>query len=771
LLGAYAVLVAVLMLDLLALNTIDSDLVLIVVASIGVLTLAVGVGWWSPPQRAGWWLVTGGMAAATFGAGSALAVTGRPVWAADWIAAPAVILTFGLVVSGLAIISRVRLADALDAVLVALALFLVGFTVLIQPATPDLGLTASTAVVLPLGLLLTLVSVGRAALNLTTASFSVILLLVGVTGLTLSAVALLVPALSHVGGPGSLRGVQPAWVAFGAVLGAAGLHPSMRLAAFRNTQLPETPSLKRIVLYVAVAIVVPIAWVVEVANAAGDDLGGAAVGVPTAASVSLLAVLVWRLVLVARVAYRQAAQLRAKAVQLSQALREEEALQHQLRYQATHDALTGLSNRFTLGERLEWILTSRTGSQQHPLSVVLLDLDGFKDINDTMGHPIGDELLIEASHRLLAAAPQWSTVARLGGDEFVALLERTPPGEAFQWAEQLRHALRKPFRIANQDLYLSTSVGVYTADAGSKIVTPSDALRNADLALYAAKAAGKNRVEVFRPELRAQRQEYTRIATGLRRALVNDEFDIHYQPIVDLMSRRVVGVEALLRWTPGGVPVPPDEFIPIAEEDGSIVAIGAWVMKRACQDAGSWFHDSGITTAVNVSANQLNAPGLVEMVTDALKAADLPGRALTIEITETAFIESSAMDAVLDRITRLRKLGINFAIDDFGIGYSSLSNFANLPVDTIKIDKSFVPAAGSGNRKDWEVTRTIVELAGRLGLAAIAEGVETLEQAEALRALHCERAQGYLFARPMSKQNLLDGLAEGNHDLWLDGDR
>jgi diguanylate cyclase (GGDEF)-like protein len=412
-----------------------------------------------------------------------------------------------------------------------------------------------------------------------------------------------------------------------------------------------------------------------------------------------------------------------------------------------------------LAERMEWALTRRGGSGRHVL--LLLDLDGFKDINDTLGHPVGDELLICVAHRLLEELPEDATLARLGGDEFAVFFDDVPVAEAMRKAERLLALLGRPYRVGSRELFVTTSIGVAVAEAGDVLCTPSSVLRDADLALYAAKDAGKNRVMRFRPELRAARMDHERISTGLRRALANEELSVEYQPVIDLSTDTVVAVEALARWRPPeGPPVPPSDFIPVAEDNGLIGEIGEWVLRRACRDARNWHDRYGIAVSVNVSGRQLVDPGFVSMVRGALRDSGLPPQGLILEVTESVLVATSSGQLAVTQLTALCEQGIRVAIDDFGTGYSSLSYLSELPVHIIKIDRSFLQqAVDESDRENWAFTRAILELGRSLKLRAVAEGIETVEQADMLRRMRCPLGQGFLFARPVPPSVIDDTLA------------
>jgi len=410
---------------------------------------------------------------------------------------------------------------------------------------------------------------------------------------------------------------------------------------------------------------------------------------------------------------------------------------------ALHDALTGLPNRTLFAERLEQALAH---VQRHGtgLAVLCLDLDRFKQVNDTCGHPVGDELLRVVAGRLRGCLRSTDTVARLGGDEFAIIqapLERV--ADANLLAARMVETLSKPYNLDRQQVSIGASVGVALAPADT--VDATDIFKMADMALYRAKADGRGLFRMFDSGMDALLQARRKLELDLRRAIEVQEFELHYQPSVDLASGRVNAMEALVRWQhPERGMVRPDDFIPFAEETGLIAKIGAWVLRRACEDAADWPAD--VHVAVNVSASQFQHPGLIAAVSDSLAASALPPERLELEITETAFLADA--DATLAILHELRAKGLRFAMDDFGTGYSSLSYLRSFPFDTIKIDRSFVrDIETSGDCK--AIVRAVIGLGSNLGITTTAEGVETTGQLMQLRAGGCNQAQGYPFSRPV----------------------
>jgi diguanylate cyclase (GGDEF)-like protein len=431
--------------------------------------------------------------------------------------------------------------------------------------------------------------------------------------------------------------------------------------------------------------------------------------------------------------------------------------------QAFHDSLTGLANRALFTDRVTHALT-RAYRQHDQIAVLLLDLDHFKTINDSLGHAAGDQLITAIAQRLRTCLRATTTIARLGGDEFAICLESSTPQGAKAVADRLLAELRRPLLIRDKELFVDASIGIAMSDDGGGSGTGAEELlRGADTAMYEAKRLGRGRHATFDAGMLRDVTDHLDLHADLQRAIIRDELVLHYQPIVALGTGEITGVEALLRWNhPTRGLVQPATFIPLAEETGLIVPIGRWVLNHACQQASRWHAThpdrAPLVVTVNVSSRQLQQPDFVSDVAEALKTPGLRPGALVLEITESVLIQDTAI--MIDKLEQLKALGLRIAIDDFGTGYSSLSYLQRFPVDILKIDRSFVSPAGGPKSDTLALVRAIVQLSQTLQLRTVAEGVEDADQLAQMRRVGCDSAQGYLFARPIDADGMSSLLAD-----------
>jgi diguanylate cyclase (GGDEF)-like protein/PAS domain S-box-containing protein len=442
-------------------------------------------------------------------------------------------------------------------------------------------------------------------------------------------------------------------------------------------------------------------------------------------------------------------------------------LEEQLTRQAFYDGLTSLPNRALFRDRLQQSL-ARAERTNSPLAVLLVDLDGFKQVNDSLGHDAGDQLLEAVAERFAETSRPSDTLARLGGDEFALLLDGAHETHAIGVARRLLAALEEPIWIAGRELVVGASIGIALHAGGHG--EGEELVRHADVAMYAAKEAGRGRFEVFRYDMARELGELLGLEHELRLGLQRGEFALHYQPEVKLENGEIVGVEALLRWTsPRRGLVPPDRFIPVAEATGLILPLGEFVLREACLQTAAWRREGvlpeNFVTWVNLSGRQLAGAGIGSTVRRALEAADLPPRYLGLEITETALVyEGPGWERSQAELQALHEDGVRIAIDDFGTGFSSLGQLRHFPVDMIKVDRSFIHGMEE-ETKDAAIAANLVTLAHALGVLAIAEGIESDGQLASLRGLGCDLAQGFLFARPMPAAQVQSMLSGGFGDL------
>lgn len=522
------------------------------------------------------------------------------------------------------------------------------------------------------------------------------------------------------------------WIVGILLIGVAALHPSTRRAITTAERAEPRISATRFVLLAVAALVAPVLLLTR--PAPGSDQVGL--------------IIEW-VILLALVLLR----LRSTVDQLANSLEERRQLHEQLAFNASHDSLTRLANRALFEERLALALSLTPATT----AVTFLDLDDFKSVNDTLGHAIGDELLRVAAKRLASALRGTDLAARLGGDEFAILVENCADMAAARGvAERLISGLRAPVAIGDHRLRIRASAGVAMATPG---LTAVDLMRQADIAMYAAKAEGKDQVDAYAAGMRVQTARNYELRDELSEALAGNRFVLHYQPAVNLGTGMVVGAEALVRWNhPVRGLLPPSQFIPDAESSGLIHPLGKWILREACITAATWpDRPDGRRPkiSVNVATRQLLHPAFVKDVAAILGETGFPANSLVLEVTESALLDVNVAGAVLDR---LRALGVLLALDDFGTGYSSLGYLAQLPFDIVKIDKAFVAGIGKGGRIDT-LLRDVLGLCSGLGLQAVAEGVEDASQLQALRAMGCRFGQGYLFAQPVSSSAFVELMA------------
>ncbi|GAA4451773.1 putative bifunctional diguanylate cyclase/phosphodiesterase [Phytohabitans houttuyneae] len=723
-------------------------------------------------HRSGWWVL---LASCGLGLASAALhlVPGDDLSDAAWpiaLAARSALFVLGLILLLGARRAQPTDQNFLDAGIVAAGLAIVAWAFMIEPWLSDTPPNAEFAGVVicfgALDLLLLTLSV-RIVSSPSSRTPSMLLLAVGASVVLAADLASIVRVGAH-----ALDGFQPgglvftAWQLCGVLIAAAALHPSYG-RGYRRPDGGTEDVLPRVrfVTFVVVALLAPVVPVVGLitSNLIPDQTVPALIGA-AALTCALLVLLVVRLGNFARLAMRraramnvQSAALMMQATALQQALDEQQSLQQELAHRALHDPLTGLANRAVLAERLERHLHE---SGRAPGGLLLIDLDGFKDVNDTLGHPTGDELLVRVAERLRVAADGADTVARLGGDEFAVLLTDSPADRCRQVAARVIETVRELYPLAERQVMLAASGGLLILNP--ERTEPAEALRDADLALYAAKEAGKNQVVEFSPRMREARLRHAELAASLRAALAADALTVLYQPIVDIRSGQPVALEALLRWrTADGRNVPPSQFIAVAEEIGLVVDVGCKVLRDATAQASTWHARHDVAVSVNVSARQLSSPSFATDVLTILADRSLPPAALIIEITETVLVEAAGAAGELAQhaLTALREQGVRIAVDDFGTGYSSLAYLQRLPIDILKIDHTFTATLDSPGERGERFVGAILGLGSSLGVPTVAEGVETARQAALLRELGCPLAQGYHFARPCPPEGILDYLS------------
>ena len=524
--------------------------------------------------------------------------------------------------------------------------------------------------------------------------------------------------------------VESGWLISAVLYAAAALHPSMREVAAPVEPGEVRLSAWRVALLAGASLMAPAVLIIQ-------WMAGEPIDVPVIAAASI----VLFLLVIARLG-GVVADLRAN-------LRQRQILEAELEQRAFHDPLTGLANRRLFADRLGRALAQR----DEPVAVLFLDLDDFKTINDSHGHLAGDELLVAVASCLSGSVRPEDTVARLGGDEFAMLIERNATeGNARQLADRLIAGLRRPVRVAGRDRTIGASVGISLGRSGQS--TAEQLMSEADIAMYVAKGDGKGGSSVFDPRTHASVVRSIGLRDDLDRAIRERQFEMHYQPIVDLESGDLAGVEALARWRhPTRGLLAPADFIAVAEATGTIITLGQWIFGESCRQAAAWSSGPLAGTrfmSINLSTIQITYPGFVEFVTDAVERAGVDPRRLLVEVTESANPDPAS---VVDALLRLHALGIRLAVDDFGTGFASMEQLARLPFAVIKMDRSLIAGVGTDARAESVVTG-VTDLARRLGALTVAEGVERPEQIPPLRAMGCQMAQGFHFAPALPADEL-----------------
>jgi diguanylate cyclase len=550
------------------------------------------------------------------------------------------------------------------------------------------------------------------------------------------------------GDRGTSVGIGAAFLVAYVLIGAAALHPSagdtlpVPARETPNIYRRETSTRRRIPVVAFAGFIPP--CILVVASRLGLSVD---VPVMSAICVVVFALIYLRMMWLIEEISGQTAEIETHAKALEASHRQRDNLEADLRHLAFHDALTGLANRALLHDRVEHALASVSRSGRS-VALCFGDLDGFKTVNDTLGHNVGDSVLVRASRLLSSIVRPGDTVARLGGDEFAVLLvDVERPESVVDFAHRIVAVLRDAPDFEGNQVGLSISVGVAFAEPGK---TTEQLLSEADSAMYEAKERGKNCVEVFRTSMRSRMMERLDLTNGFRWALGRSEFFLQYQPIVSLSDNRLRGFEALVRWNhPTLGEVAPLRFIPMAEETGFIVPLGRWVLVEACEQLAAWtaHSDQDLTLSVNLSRRQLIAPQLADEVRTALALTGIDPHRLILEITESVLMENPERSA--QALAELRSIGVRIAVDDFGTGYSSLSHLQRFPVDVLKIDKSFIDPLTSTDPGSSALVTAVIGLAASLGLEVIAEGIEHESQLHRLVDLGCLQGQGFLMARPL----------------------
>lgn len=714
------------------------------VGAASVVAMAVGVRVHRPTRPAGWYL----LAAANFcfvagdeASNVYTALTGRDVPTPSFSDAlylagyPFMIVAVYLLArsAGFAATREHRI----DAALISVGVLATGWQPLVEPAAGDTSvslfgrLVTASYPVMDVGVLFIVVG---AVISARASTVSQRLVALSIAVMLVADVVYLFATMRGTYANGDP--VDAGWLLSYVLFAVAALHPSM---AASTTPVPASDHLhpRRWLVVVSIASFLPLALLLLRA-VRHHDLEFAA---PVLFSIAAFAFVGVRVVLLFGRVGRQSRELAAQAESLQAALDARQALEADLRHRAFHDDLTDLPNRAWIRDRLDAALAGAAGCGR--VAFCLADLDRFKAVNDTLGHRAGDAVLVEVARRLRELAGDGVIVGRLGGDEFACVLSGADEARATRAAQRIVDALSEPLEVDGRRIQLSGSVGLAMGD---RTTSGATLLTQADTAMYAAKARGRNGWRRYEPSMGELLAEQLAITSAFSDALERDEFTVVYQPVFTVDCGRLKGFESLVRWDhPSLGPISPARFVPLAEETGFVVALGRWVLTTACHAAASW---SGTpTVAVNVSARQLADPGLVADVAAALAGSGLASSRLVLEVTESAIMDD--VEQATRTVEELKALGVVIAIDDFGTGHSSLAQLRDLPIDVLKIDRSFVSPLDGTTGCATSYVEAIVGLAHALGMSTVAEGVESQIQYDALRALGCDTVQGYLTGRPL----------------------
>jgi diguanylate cyclase (GGDEF)-like protein len=720
----------------------------VLVGAATFIAMVVGIRRHRPALRWPWIAIGGALALFIVGGGMRQSFETLGDLSADRSNLPDFITLPGylLVGAGLAAIARARGGEAgdrdmvLDGVVASLAALTIAWVYLISPALFHEEAPFSVRLLLacypPLSVFLVAVAARMVFTAGGTRSPAHLFLLTAMLCMLAGDVLYMMVETHVVSPPESL--IDLPYVLAYVALGACVLHPSVRDIAEPVVSERRVTTNRGRLAFIAVALAIP-AFVTAVRgdNSTSDR------AVLSGIIIALTAAGIWR---------------------VSRALSANARSEARLAHQATHDVLTGLPNRVFAGEHVSRLLRRAAGSGDR-VALVFLDVDRFKLVNDTLGHSRGDELLVAVARRLQASVRPGDLVARIGGDEFIIVVDRAPDAEAvLEMGERIRNSFHQPFLVRGLETFSSASLGIAFSDAADPDLDAESLIRDADTAMYEAKESGRDAIRVFDSSMRERTAERLTLERFLRHALDRGELELLYQPIVELTTRRVTSVEALIRWRhPTLGEVSPSRFIPVAEDTGLIVEIGAWALGEACSRVAEWRRLSpalaDLRVAVNVSARQLRDDRLVATVRGALDSRQLPADALVLELTESLLMDDPV--AAAEILASVRALGVRLAIDDFGTGYSSLAYLKRFPVDAVKIDRTFVEALDREDTSEETLVAAIIAMTKALSLTTVAEGVETDAQAERLLHLGCTAAQGYLFSFPLAAAVATDVLQRG----------